>query len=91
MALKEAKSFHAIMNPDFIIESLFKIGTSASGRRPKAVINVNLQSGECYSGQVSTPLAGFVPMIIKLMNIPISQLQELNTVIILWHLKLGFT
>lgn len=65
MALKEAKNFHAIMSPDFIIESLFKIGTSAGGRRPKAVINVNLQSGECYSGQVSTPLPGFVPMIIK--------------------------
>ena len=47
------------------IESLFKVGTSAGGRRPKAVININPVNGECYSGQVPTPLAGFVPMIIK--------------------------
>lgn len=65
MAQNEAKNFHAVMSPDFIIESLFKVGTSAGGRRPKAVINVNPESGECYSGQVPTPLPGFVPMIIK--------------------------
>lgn len=65
MALNEAKHFHAVMSPDFIIESLFKVGTSAGGRRPKAVINVNPESCECYSGQVPTPLPGFVPMIIK--------------------------
>lgn len=65
MSLKEAKRFHAMMSPDFIIESLFKVGTSAGGRRPKAVINVNPTNDECYSGQVPTPLPGFVPMIIK--------------------------
>ena len=65
MALNDAKGFHTVMSPDFIIESLFKVGTSAGGRRPKAVINVNLKSGECYSGQVATPLPGFTPMIIK--------------------------
>ncbi len=65
MAQNEAKNFHAVMSPDFIVESLFKVGTSAGGRRPKAVINVNPKSGECYSGQVSAPLPGFVPMIIK--------------------------
>lgn len=65
MALTEAKNFHAVMSPDFVIESLFKVGTSAGGRRPKAVINVNTETGECYSGQVPTPYPGFVPMIIK--------------------------
>lgn len=65
MALNEAKNFHAVICPDFTIESLFKVGTSAGGRRPKALINVNAGSGECYSGQVPTPLPGFVPMIIK--------------------------
>lgn len=64
-ALNEAKSFHMTIRPDFAIESLFKVGTSAGGRRPKAVINVNLSSGECYSGQVQSPLPGFTPMIIK--------------------------
>lgn len=48
-----------------MIESLFKVGTSAGGRRPKAVININLETGECYSGQVPTELPGFTPMIIK--------------------------
>lgn len=64
-ALNEAKTFHTVMSPDFAIESLFRVGTSAGGRRPKAVINVNPQTGECYSGQVPAPLPGFVPMIIK--------------------------
>lgn len=65
LALSEDKSFHAMMSPGFAIESLFRVGTSAGGRRPKAVINVNSNTGECYSGQVRTPLPGFVPMIIK--------------------------
>lgn len=65
LALSEAKSFKAVLSPGLAIESLFRVGTSAGGRRPKAVINVNSNTGECYSGQVSTPLPGFVPMIIK--------------------------
>lgn len=65
-ALREAHDFHAIIKPAFAIESLFKVGTSAGGRRPKAIINVNLATGECYSGQVPAPADGFTPMIIKL-------------------------
>ncbi len=65
MALEEAKGFKAEIHPDLMIESLFKVGTSAGGRRPKAIINVNLDTNECYSGQVATPLAGFTPMLIK--------------------------
>ena len=64
-ALDEAKDFRAEMQPDFLIESLFKVGTSAGGRRPKAIINLNPDTGECYSGQVSAPAPGYVPMIIK--------------------------
>lgn len=64
-ALNEAKNFKAEMQADFMIESLFKVGTSAGGRRPKAIINLNLETKECYSGQVETPLPGYVPMIIK--------------------------
>lgn len=64
-ALDEAKGFRAEMHPDLMIESLFKVGTSAGGRRPKAIVNVNLDTNECYSGQVATPLAGFIPMLIK--------------------------
>lgn len=64
-ALSEAKDFHTVLTPGLEIESLFKVGTSAGGRRPKAVINLNVSTGECYSGQVAAPLAGFTPMIIK--------------------------
>ncbi|MCM1483262.1 MAG: type II toxin-antitoxin system HipA family toxin [Muribaculaceae bacterium] len=78
MAIDEAKSFHAVMSPDFIIESLFRVGTSAGGRRPKAVINVNPETGECYSGQVPTKIPGFVPMIIKFdehMDTPTTRIE----------------
>lgn len=64
-AIEEAKHFHASIKRDFMVESLFKVGTSAGGRRPKAVINVNHASGECYSGQVPTNFPGFTPSIIK--------------------------
>lgn len=64
-ALNEAKNFKAEMQPDFLIESLFKVGTSAGGRRSKAIINLNPETGECYSGQVAAPAPGYVPMIIK--------------------------
>lgn len=63
--LKRAGDFRAKLSPDLNIESLFRVGTSAGGRRPKALININTESGECYSGQVATELPGFVPMIIK--------------------------
>lgn len=64
-ALNEAKDFKAEMQPDLMIESLFKVGTSAGGRRAKAIIHVNTEANECYSGQVSAPAPGFTPMIIK--------------------------
>ena len=65
LALSEAKSFKSAIHPDLMIESLFKVGTSAGGRRPKAIINLNQETGECYSGQVATQMPGFVPMLIK--------------------------
>ncbi len=65
VAIEEAKKVHLSIKEDFMVESLFKVGTSAGGRRPKAIINVNLDTGECYSGQVATELPDFTPMIIK--------------------------
>lgn len=64
-AMCDAKSFHTILSPTLAIESLFKVGTSAGGRRPKAVININEETGECYSGQVAAPAPGFTSVIIK--------------------------
>ena len=63
--LDEARRFKAELQPNLMIESLFKVGTSAGGRRPKAIINLNPKTNECYSGQVATPIDGFIPMIIK--------------------------
>lgn len=63
--LMQANTFRAQLSPELMVESLFKVGTSAGGRRPKALINVNPDSGECYSGQVATERPGFIPMIIK--------------------------
>jgi serine/threonine-protein kinase HipA len=64
-ALGEAKSFNGKVGNGIMVQSLFKVGTSAGGRRPKAIINVNLDTMDCYSGQVASPVPGFTPMIIK--------------------------
>lgn len=64
-AMNEAMEFRVMISGDFMIESLFRVGTSAGGRRPKAVVNVNFETGECYSGQVASPTGGFTPMIVK--------------------------
>lgn len=64
-AWEQARNFKTEMQPGALIESLFKVGTSAGGRRPKAIINLNPETGECYSGQVAAPEPGYVPMLIK--------------------------
>lgn len=77
-AFDEARNFKADIDLGMMIESLFKVGTSASGRRPKAVINVNMETNECYSGQVATPLPGFTPMLIKFdehIDIPTTRIE----------------
>ena len=63
--LNDARKFKTNIQPDILIESLFKVGTSAGGRRPKAIINLNPETGECYSGQVEAPAPGYIPAIIK--------------------------
>ena len=46
------------------IENLYKVGTSAGGMRPKAIIAINEKTGEIRSGQAKLP-AGYVHYIIK--------------------------
>lgn len=77
-ALNAAKDFKAEMQPDLMIESLFKVGTSAGGRRAKAIVNVKTETGECYSGQVTAPAPGFTPMLIKFdehLDIPTTRIE----------------
>ena len=64
-AFKEAGRFNVPVSGNLMVESLFKVGTSAGGRRPKAVVNVNFEEGQCYSGQVETPYPGYTSMIVK--------------------------
>ena len=76
--LNEARKFKTELQPDLMMESLFKVGTSAGGRRPKAIINLNPDTNECYSGQVATPISGFIPMIIKFdehLNMPTTRIE----------------
>lgn len=76
--LNEVKNFKTEIQPDFLIESLFKVGTSAGGRRPKAIIHLNPENGECYSGQVAAPTPGYVPMIVKFdehLEIPTTRIE----------------
>ncbi len=65
VTMQEAKDFKAELTPDLLIDSLFRVGTSAGGRRPKAIIHVNRNTGECISGQVPAPNSDFTPCIIK--------------------------
>lgn len=77
-ALSEAKNLHSNLSHDFAVESLVKVGTSAGGRRPKAVINANFSTGEYYSGQVITPIDGFIPMIVKFdeyLDLPTTRIE----------------
>lgn len=60
-----AGDLQAKLSADLQIESLLKVGTSAGGMRPKAVINYNAATGECFSGQVSMSEPGFKQMLIK--------------------------
>jgi serine/threonine-protein kinase HipA len=77
-ALTETKNFNASLSADIMIQSLFKVGTSAGGRHPKAIINVNFDTLECYSGQVAAPAPGFTPTIIKFDehgNVPVTRIE----------------
>ena len=55
-AFEEAGRFNVPVSGNLMVESLFKMGTSAGGRRPKAVVNVNFEEGQCYSDRKSTRL-----------------------------------
>jgi serine/threonine-protein kinase HipA len=77
-ALNKAKDFSAKLADGIMLQSLFKVGTSAGGRRPKAIINVNFDTMDCYSGQVATPAPGYTPMIIKFdehIDVPTTRIE----------------
>ncbi len=59
------------------IQELLKIGTSAGGARPKAIIAYNEKTGEVRSGQTNSP-KGFEQWMIKLDTVSDVQFGETN-------------
>ncbi len=72
--LSERSSFTTdFANEQKAIADILKIGTSAGGARPKAVIAYNRKSGEVRSGQTNAP-KGFEHFLIKLDGVSGEQL-----------------
>jgi serine/threonine-protein kinase HipA len=65
LSQKEAFSTNLTPNEEKAILEIIKIGTSAGGARPKAVIAYNEKTGEVKSGQTNAP-EGFEHWLIKL-------------------------
>ena len=62
--LESAEHIHETQDENLVYETLFRVGTSAGGKRPKAIIHVNERTREIISGQVSCPME-FTPYILK--------------------------
>ena len=60
----EKQSRHYSMGDDLMLQSLYKVGTSAGGRRPKAIIAIHRETGEICSGQSFLP-EGYTYCIVK--------------------------
>jgi serine/threonine-protein kinase HipA len=73
--LSKRKSFntHLHKNDEKAVMEILKIGTSAGGARPKAVIAYNQKTGEVKSGQTKAP-QGFEQWLIKLDGVSDTQL-----------------
>jgi serine/threonine-protein kinase HipA len=77
--LNDRKSFEVNLNRDEerAVFEILKIGTSAGGARPKAVIAYNPKTGEVKSGQTRAP-KGFEHWLIKLDGVSNVQLGASN-------------
>ncbi len=75
--LSQRKAFTTNLNMDEerAISEILKVGTSAGGARPKALITLNENTGEVKSGQTHAP-EGFAHWLIKLDGVSDVQLGE---------------
>jgi serine/threonine-protein kinase HipA len=75
--LSKKEAFITSLNEDDkeAVADILRIGTSAGGARPKAVIAYNEKTGEVRSGQTNTP-KGFAHWLIKLDGVSDVQLGE---------------
>ncbi len=75
LAKKTDFSTNISENEEKALMQILKIGTSAGGARPKAVIAYNEQTGEVRSGQTNAP-KGFTHWLLKLDGVSDIQLGE---------------
>ena len=75
LSKREAFNTNLKKNDEKAVMEILKIGTSAGGARPKAVIAYNEKSGEVKSGQTNAP-KGFAQWLIKLDGVSDVQLGE---------------
>jgi serine/threonine-protein kinase HipA len=77
--LSERKDFETNLEEDEqkAVMDILKIGTSAGGARPKAIIAYNNKTGEVRSGQTNTP-KGFEHWLIKLDGVSDAQFGSSN-------------
>lgn len=75
--LHQKETFHTNLKEDEerALMALLKVGTSAGGARPKAVVAYNEKTGEVRSGQTNAP-KGFEHWLIKLDGVSDIQLGE---------------
>jgi serine/threonine-protein kinase HipA len=75
--LNEKSQFHSKLKSDDLksMQDILRIGTSAGGARPKAVIAYNERTGEVRSGQTKAP-KGFEHWLIKLDGVSDVQLGK---------------
>lgn len=73
LSTKEAFSANIKGDTNHAVSELLRIGTSAGGARPKAVISWNEKTGEVRSGQTNTP-KGFEHWLLKLDGVSDVQL-----------------
>jgi len=62
---------------DLAIKEIMRVGTSAGGARPKAVIAFNQKTGEIRSGQVDAP-AGFEHWLLKIDGVSENGIEQKN-------------
>ena len=77
LSKKETSATNLKSDEEKAIQEIFKIGTSAGGARPKAVIAYNENTGEIRSGQTRAP-EGFEHWLIKLDGVSDTQLGAIR-------------
>lgn len=75
--LSKREGFHVDLSADEqqALQQILRVGTSAGGARPKAVIAYNPKTGEVKSGQVNAP-KGFEHWLLKLDGVSDAQFGE---------------